>query len=231
MFDYEAEYQRLRAAGGPGWAVVPQPDRALRLLNRLDQLDRAGIFPPPPACVLELGCGNARTALAMAERGHSVWGIDIAPTAIAWAREIFAEAGQTGDFQIGLASAMPRFSAGQFDAVIDGQCLHCLIGPDRTACLAEVRRILRPHGLFFVSSMVAPPKSAEAQARFDAGRGCLMRDGESYRTLKPLATLTEELATAGFAVKDQALGINPWWDHAMLACRRVARKQLSYLSL
>ncbi|WP_413989739.1 class I SAM-dependent methyltransferase [Labrys okinawensis] len=221
MFDYEAEYQRLRAAGRPGWAVVSEPDRALRLLNMLDWFHRTGIFPPPPAYVLELGCGNAHTALAMAERGHAVWGIDISPTAIAWAREIFAKAGQDGHFQVGLASAMPHFSAGQFDAVIDGQCLHCLIGPDRSACLAEVHRILRPQGLFFVSSMVAPPKSAEAKARFDAERGCLMLDGEPYRTMRPLASLTEELATAGFAVKDQALGVNPWWDHAMLACRRV----------
>jgi ubiquinone/menaquinone biosynthesis C-methylase UbiE len=220
MFDYEVEYQRLRAAGRPGWAVVAHPDGALRLLDRLDQLHRTGIFPPPPARVLELGCGNARTALAMAERGHSVWGIDVSPTAIAWAREIFAEAGQEGHFNVGPASAMPCFSTGQFDAVIDGQCLHCLIGPDRTACLAEVRRILRPHGLFFVSSMVAPPKSAEAQARFDAEHGCLMRDGEPYRTLKLLASLTDELAAAGFATEDQTLGINPWWDHAMLACRR-----------
>jgi len=102
---------------------------------------------------------------------------------------------------------MPFFEAGMFDIVIDGQCLHCLIGEDRGACLAEVRRILRPGGVFFVSSMVAPPKSDDARACFDADRGWLLRDGKPYRTLKSLDDLASELSQAGFAIEEHTLGI------------------------
>lgn len=99
----------------------------------------------------------------------------------------------------------------------DGGCRSTPIAPP---ALAEVHRILRPGGVFFVSSMVAPPKSDDARACFEADRGWLLRDGKPYRTLKSLDDLASELSHAGFAVEEHSLGINPWWDHAMMVCRK-----------
>jgi hypothetical protein len=44
---------------------------------------------------------------------------------------------------------MKRFDDGQFDVVVDGNCLHCVLGDARRQALASVKRILaadrRPH--------------------------------------------------------------------------------------
>jgi hypothetical protein len=114
---------------------------------------------------------------------------------------------------------MPFLDGEFFDVVIDGSCLHCLIGGDRTRCLGEVRRILRSNGVFVVSSMCGLPKSAEAKARFNARTGQLLENGEPYRTLMPLADLARELTDAGFEVRDSRVSVNPWWDHVTMTCR------------
>jgi hypothetical protein len=115
---------------------------------------------------------------------------------------------------------MPFFPERSFDVVIDGSCLHCLIGNDRARCLGEVRRILRFEGVFVVSTMCGLPKSDDARARFDPQTGHLLENGRAYRTLKPLADIASELMEAGFEVQDSRLSVNPWWDHVTMTCRR-----------
>lgn len=217
MHDYDADYRRLRAAGLRGWAGDQHERNLARLDQTLQRLERDH-FPTPPAKVLELGCGNSLSASHwMAGRGYEVHGIDISEAAIAWAGEAFAESGLAGSFRQGSACAMPFFAGNPFDIMIDGACLHCLIDNDRTRCLQEVGRILRPEGVFVVSSMCGPPKSDDAKASFD-GAGHLLRDGRPYRTLKPLDDLARELTDAGFDVRDRKLTVNPWWDHVTMTC-------------
>ncbi len=114
---------------------------------------------------------------------------------------------------------MPFFGDAGFDIVFDGSCLHCIIGEDLALCLAEVRRILRPNGVFIVSTMCGLPRSGEAKARFDSRVERLLEKGTPYRTLKPLAYLLQELTGAGFRVESHAVSINSWWDHATIVCR------------
>jgi ubiquinone/menaquinone biosynthesis C-methylase UbiE len=219
MYDYDARYRRLRAAGAQGWAGNHGERNFARIAEALDRLQRE-CFPRPPAKVLELGCGNGTSSsLWMARKGYEVHGIDISEAAIAWAKEKFAESALSGTFCQGSVCEMPFFPDGWFDIVIDGSCLHCLIGNNRSRCLGEVRRILRVEGIFIVSSMCGLPKSDEAKSRFDPLTGHLLEGGRPYRTLKPLADIADELIASGFAVQDTSLSINPWWDHATMTCR------------
>lgn len=218
MYDYDAEYRRLRAAGHQGWAGSRHERNFARVTEVLDWLERKG-FIRSPARVLELGCGNGISSLSMARKGYDVHGIDISETAIAWAEEQFAESALSGSFRRGNVCEMPFFPERFFDVVIDGSCLHCLIGNDRTRCLGEVRRILRSEGVFVVSSMCGLPKSDEAKARFDPLTGHLMESGRPYRTLKPLEDLVYQLVNSGFEVQDSRLSVNPWWDHVTMVCR------------
>ena len=219
MYDHDAEYRRLRAAGLAGWAGSQRERNVARMAETLDRLERES-FRKPPARVLELGCGNGMSsALLMAQKGYEVHGVDISETAIAWAEQRFAESARSGTFRQGSVCEMPFFPEKFFDVVIDGSCLHCLIGNDRARCLQEVRRILRFEGVFVVSSMCGLPKSEEAKARFDPQTGHLLENGRAHRTLKPLADIASELMEAGFEVQDSRLSVNPWWDHVTMTCQ------------
>lgn len=166
MDDYQTEYRRLRRDGLEGWGASHPAKDIARFVEMLDRLEAAGVFPSPVARVLDLGCGNGRAAVVMAERGYEVHGIDISQTAIAWARETAEARDCRAVFRHDTVCAMPFFADGLFDVVMDGQCLHCLMGDERTQCLAEVHRILKPEGTFVISSMCGAAKSADARARF-----------------------------------------------------------------
>ena len=226
MQNYEKRYRDLRAAGLQGWAGDCHAGNRLKLAAMLDDLHRSGLLPPAPCPILELGCGNATmAALLLAERGYRVHGIDISPTAIDWAHETFEAAGLAGHFIQGDVRTMPDFGAASFALVFDGACLHCLIGADRSLCLAEIRRILQPGGIFIASTMCGPPHSPEARARYDAKRQCLVDDGVPTRTLRPLPVLLAELEEAGLEVVDHRIRRNPWWDHATIVTRPASRLQ------
>lgn len=223
MDNYEQEYRRLRRDGLAGWGASHPAKDIDRVVETLDRLEAAGVFPSPAARVLDLGCGNGRAALLMAERGYEVHGIDISETAIGWARERAEAAGLRTAFRQGDVCAMPCFADGRFDVVMDGQCLHCLLGDARSRCLAEVHRILKREGAFVVSSMCGAPKSADARAAFDVDRHVLLAEGRPSRTLMPLEDLELELHQAGFVIEAQWLSINAWWDHVTMICRRSSR--------
>lgn len=223
MYDYEAHYVRIRASGLPAWQGSEFPRAFQRITAKLGELSRDGHLPRPPARALEIGCGNGVIATLLAARGYDVCGIDISPTAIEWAKQRFTDAGLSGSFHVGNVCDLSCFARASFDVVFDGQCLHCLIGDDRRACLREVRRIMSSNAVFIVSTMCGAPKSDDARANFDARSGLLYRDGVPYRTLKPLPDLLGELTAAGFVTTEAGVNANDWWDHATLACQVVPR--------
>jgi ubiquinone/menaquinone biosynthesis C-methylase UbiE len=225
MYDYDAEYRRLKITGHRGWSGSSQERNLARMTDTLDRLEPE-FLPSPPARILELGCGNGMSwSLLMAGKGYEVHGIDISETAIVWAKEQFAERGLSGAFREGDVCEVPFIPDASFDIVMDGSCLHCLIGCYRTRCLQEVRRILRPDGVFVVSTMCGLPKSDEAKARFDPINEQLLQNGCPYRTLKPLTDIARELMDAGFEVRDSAVSVNSWWDHATIVCRMAETKR------
>ena len=111
--------------------------------------------------VLDAGCGTGYGCAALAGRASSVTGIDIAPEAIAHAREHSAAPGVT--FLEGSCSAMPLPDAA-FDLVISFEVIEHL--QDWRAFLAESRRVLAPGGIFLLST---PNRDYYAEARSVSG--------------------------------------------------------------
>ena len=69
--------------------------------------------------------------------------MDIAPFAIEWAREKALARGVAATFVVAdLARELERVPA-EADVVLDGHCLHCIIGEDRRVFLRNARRCLR----------------------------------------------------------------------------------------
>jgi ubiquinone/menaquinone biosynthesis C-methylase UbiE len=219
--DVETEYSRLRQDNHHGWGGENYERRLAGWKGTVNELLQDSRFPPPPAHVLELGSGNGMVSSLFAEQGYRIQGIELSQEAVEWAQDRFASAGLAGSFRQGDVCSMPSFEDGTFDAVIDGNCLHCVIGNDRARCLAEVRRVLRAGGIFVVSTMCGEPKSEEARAQFNPQAHLLMTDSIPYRTLKPIRALKDELAQAGFQELSSRVSTNPWWDHLTMVTRMV----------
>ena len=96
-----------------------------------------------PGAAMDLGCGLGQNSLWLAERGWTVSGVDISPTAIRQANEAAALAGLEATFEV--ADLGSWTSATSFDLVVSTYALPPL-GPGRVHALEEAARIVAPGG-------------------------------------------------------------------------------------
>jgi len=187
---HDRRYRELRDQGAPGWDTADvYREREIDLALAI-----AALEPGAGKRVLELGCGAGNIASSLVERGFDVTGIDISPTAVAWATE---RAIPGTRFMVGdLVSEIP----GEYDLVIDGHCLHCIIGDDRARMLANVHRALVPGGSFFVATMCGEITIPALRACFDPVTRCQVVDGIAYRFIGDADELLGELRGAGFEI-------------------------------
>ena len=100
--------------------------------------------------VLDLGCGGGFMAVALSERGAKVTGIDPSAAAIAAARR-HAQANDLGiDYRVAGGENLP-FADGVFDIVVCVDVLEHV--EDLKRVLFEVRRVLRPNGMFLFDTI------------------------------------------------------------------------------
>lgn len=186
---HDARYRLLRDRGADGWDTAEgYREREAELVWALAAIERTGTR------LLELGCGAGNAAAWFVERGFHVTGIDISPTAIAWATE---RAIPNARFLVGdLVAAID----GEYDVVIDGHCLHCIIGADRARVLANIRRAIVPGGALFVSTMCGEITIPELRACFDPITRCQIVDGVAYRFIGDAGEILDELRAAGFSI-------------------------------
>jgi ubiquinone/menaquinone biosynthesis C-methylase UbiE len=97
---------------------------------------------------LEIGCGNGRgTEFILTLFGAAeVVAVDLDPDMVAKAQQRLRRFGDRAKVEIGDASVI-KAGNGSFDAVFDFGVIHHI--PDWPAAVSEVRRVLRPDGLFF----------------------------------------------------------------------------------
>ncbi|MGD8816669.1 MAG: class I SAM-dependent methyltransferase [Acidobacteriota bacterium] len=192
---HEERYRQLLSSGRQGWEDNEQHARSLDLLARIMTWSEV----PQGGRALELGCGDGRKSLWLARRGWAVSGVDIAPTAIEWARRKAGAAELQVDFRVGSVLDLADFADGELDLVIDGHCAHCIVGADRAALLGATRRVLRSSGVFVLITMCGEPPATVAD-QFDPGTRCLVRNGIATRHVGTRESLLGELEAAGFHV-------------------------------
>ncbi|MEO0601197.1 MAG: class I SAM-dependent methyltransferase, partial [Myxococcota bacterium] len=210
---FEGRYRELRAQGARGWGGDGFAEREQLWKDALHRLGSAGHLPPAGTRALELGSGSGMVSEMLVALGYEVEGIDLSETAVAWAREGVP----TGRFVVGDVTDLRGWADSSRDLVVDGNCLHCLLGDERTQCLAEVRRVLVDGGGLLVSSMIEPTR--DLPAGLELVEGQLVRDGLPVRTLLPRDDLIEELRLAGFAVQGTHRTERERWDHLTLVMR------------
>ncbi len=99
----------------------------------------------PALTVLDVATGTGTLALAFAERGHTVTGIDFAERLLAKARRRLPGA----DLRLMDLVELPRFPDRSFDVVTTAYLLHGLPPGLRRFTLCEARRLARRHVLVF----------------------------------------------------------------------------------
>lgn len=183
-----------------GWNDL---DVDAKVLAFVDEIARASQIAPP-ARILELGCGMGNLAIPLARAGFEMMGIDISPTAIAAAAQRALSEKVNATFRVGnVVSADVYSDLGVFEAILDGLCWHCIIGRDRDAFLALIRKALAPHGCFLVMTMCGDPRGPQMKARFDPVSRYTTDGRVADRYLGQPADLERELREASFAIEYQ----------------------------
>ena len=193
---HDEAYRKRKADGYEGWDASSHGyDEAKTKLDRLLGYGRA----PESGRLLEIGCGAGNITTWLAGKGYETYGIDIAPTAVAWAREKAAAQGVNVQFSVGSVLELSTFSNNFFDFVLDGHCLHCIIGDDRERLFSSVYRVLRSGGYFLVDTMCGPVEPGGIE-NFDPASRCTISKGIYTRYFGSPDSLRNEISEAGFQI-------------------------------
>lgn len=126
------------------------PDRLPQLRDELDLL--ADRVPLAGQRIIELGCGNARLARALVQRFADSHVVGLEVDVVQHERNL-ARPQERLLFMAGSAQAVP-FPDASFGGAMMLKSLHHVPLPAMDAALAEVARVLRPGGWFYVSEPI-----------------------------------------------------------------------------
>ncbi len=138
-------FREAYRTGKHGWEVKDPSPFAVKFLNRLKRVI-------PGGRLLDVGCGEGRHAIAAAQMGFKVVGIDYEPSALKRARRLAKAKGACSiTFRTANALRLPP-PATAFDIVLDYGCLHHQRKADWHHYKAGILRVMTPRGFFILSA-------------------------------------------------------------------------------
>jgi SAM-dependent methyltransferase len=134
------------------WSRLESPEGRLEYERTLAYISEA---LGPKSVVLDLGGGPGRYAVALAAQGHTVCLLDLSAKQVEEARSRAAQAGVLDRMpliSVGCATDLSALESASFGAVLALGPFYHLIEPSaRESAALEIRRVLQPGGLAFVS--------------------------------------------------------------------------------
>jgi tellurite methyltransferase len=103
----------------------------------------------PGAFVLDVGCGVGRHVVYLGGRGFRMAGMDLSPTGVQKSYEACAERQIAFDGRVADMTTLPWADA-TFDAVLSTSTVCHHLRADMMKTMDEVRRVLKPGGVFLV---------------------------------------------------------------------------------
>jgi SAM-dependent methyltransferase len=167
-----------------------------------------GVGAAPGLAAVDVATGTGHTALALAERGCRVTGVDPTPAMLAEARALAEQRGLTAAvaFVPGVAEALPLPEAAA-DIVTCRRAAHHFA--DVRLAVAEMVRVLRPGGRLGISDMCPPAGVADLVNRLerlrDATHAAALDDG-AWRA----AVEGAGLRVAALEVTLEDMGFEEW---------------------
>lgn len=164
------------------FVLSPAKERYLQWLVALLRREAA----PPPAPILEIGCGTGLFGAAAEAAGYAFTGVEASPVACEAARSRLR-----GEVLCRDANLPLDLADSAFDAVILLDVIEHL--RDHAVALREAHRLLRPGGTLFVITL-----NAHSAARPLLGRRWAWHQDPTHVTLFSAGTLGSAIAGAGF---------------------------------
>jgi SAM-dependent methyltransferase len=159
-----------------------------------------GALPPPPARVLDIGCGTGHVLVQLLERGYAVDGVIPSASLARAVRERLAArpAGDTRLFECGFEDFPAKDMAGRYDVALFSESFQYI---PMDASLAVAHEILRPGGVMVICdffktehhgdggpgdrSFGGGHRWREFQAKIGASAFRLLRDDDLTRRVSP----------------------------------------------
>jgi SAM-dependent methyltransferase len=116
------------------------------------------VSTPPGRRAAVVGCGLGDDAAELARRGYDVVAFDVAPSAVAWARE--RHRGIDVDWRVVDALEPPDELIGAFDLVLEVRTVPSLPGVVREAAMDAIGRLVAERGVLVVVTLVATSTEA-----------------------------------------------------------------------
>ena len=133
-----------------------------KLHSRVEQFTaRLAELCPPPARILDMGCGTGEIAAAISQRGYPVTACDFAEEMMAVARGNYARTSVDWVCLEPDWKALP-FANGSFDGIVASSVFEYLDDVPRVA--AELSRVLRPEGVL----LATVPNPCNSVRKFEA---------------------------------------------------------------
>lgn len=133
------------------------------------------LLPPPPARLLDLGCGSGWTSALFARRGYSVTGVDLAPDMVELARSVHGGAGLDLRFEVGEVERLELAEA--FEVVVFFDALH--------HCADERRALAAAHRALVAGGVCVASEPGRGHSRSPGAREAVERFGVTERDMPP----------------------------------------------
>lgn len=198
---YEERYKKIHEKGLLWFSDEPTPEL----------IDWIKYFKIPKSNgICEVGCGEGRDSLYLAEQGYEVTGIDISNEAIKKCKELAEKKKVNINWIVSDALNLKDKIDRQFDWIYSIGTLHMLVEQeDRKKFLESIYSILKPQGSFLLISMGdgETERATDTSTAFDLQERNHMKSGRklevagtSYRAIN-WENHEKELKEVGFKVK------------------------------